>query len=303
MKLLSPLLLLALAVATAHAAEPASAPATHYPPFVLQGTQVRDLPFTAPGRQYQIQVALPPSYAKETRRRYPVIFVTDGYWDFPLLGCILGNFNYDKVAPECILVGLGYAGENLEHGRLRNWDLTPVPINIAPGNSGHAAEYLALLEREIIPLVEREYRVDSRHRILAGSSLGGLFTLYTMLTKPELFYGYVAVSPATGAANDWLFDYEAQFAKTGRPLKARLFISGAEYEWPGFLDAIQRFCRRIDSRKYKGLRSAYQLVATERHAGTKAEGYSRGLRHVLAPLAPESGPMVVAPPPPVRPAE
>jgi predicted alpha/beta superfamily hydrolase len=302
-KLLPPLLLLVLAFATAHAADPLAAPAANHRPFVLPRTEVRDLPFKAPGRQYQIQIALPGSYAKETRRRYPVIFVTDGYWDFPLIGCIHGNLNYDKVVPECILVGLGYAGENLNYGVLRERDLTPAPLDRSPGNSGYAAEYLALLEREIIPLVEREYRVDSRHRILAGSSLGGLFTLYAMLTQPELFYGYVAVSPAAGSANDWLFDYEAQFAKTGRALKARLFISGAEYEWPGFLDAIQRFCRRLDSRKYKGLRGSYTLVATERHAGTKAEGYSRGLRFALAPLAPESGPMGVEPPPPVMPVE
>lgn len=284
-KPLRPLLLLLGCAASALGAAPT------YPPFVMPRTEVRDLPFKAPGRQYQIQVGLPASYATKPQQHYPVVFVTDGYWDFPLISCTLGNFVYDKVAPECIVVGLGYAGENLNYGKLRTWDLTPAPIERDPSNSGHAAEFLALLEKEIIPLVERDYRVDPRHRILAGSSNGGLFTLYTMLTKPELFGGYIAVSPAAGSAGDWLFDYEKRFAKTGQPIKARLFISGAEYEWPLFVDAIKRFALRLDGRKYSGLRCSFDLIKGERHAGTKAEGYARGMRYVLAPLAPESGPM------------
>lgn len=282
-------LALLLVAGAAFAADPAPAPP--YPPFTLPRTEVRDLPFTGPGRQYQIQIGLPGSYATKPRQHYPVVFVTDGYWDFPIICCFLGNFVYDRVAPECIVVGLGYAGENLDHGRLRDWDLTPAPIDRAPGTSGHAAEFLALLEKEIIPLVERDYRVDPRHRILAGSSNGGLFTLYTMLSRPELFSGYIAVSPAAGSAHDWLFGHEARFARTGRPIKARLYLSGAEYEWPVFVDAIKRFALRLDSRKYPGLRCSFDLIAGERHAGTKAEGYARGLRFVLEPLAPESGVM------------
>lgn len=287
-KPLLPLLLL-LGIASALGADTHPAPA--YPPFVLRGTQVRDLPFKGPGRQYQIQIALPASYDTQKSRHYPVIFVTDGYWDFPTIVGNYNNFIYDKVVPECIVVGLGYAGDNLEYGVLRNWDLTPAPVDTAPDTSGHAAEFLALLTQEIIPLVERDYRVDPAHRILAGSSYGGLFTLYAMLTKPELFSGYIAVSPAASAANEWLFDYERQFAKSGRPIKARLFISGAENEWPRFLDAIKRFGLRLNERQYRGLRCSFDLIKGERHAGTKAEGYARGLRYVLAPLAPESGPM------------
>ena len=271
------------------AADPVTTPKP--PPHTLAGTELRVVSGHQPGRQYQLHIALPASFATSPEKRYPVLFVTDGYWDFPNLVSSYSNLIYDKVVPECLIVGLGYAGENLEYGVLRNWDLSPAPVFDQGENSGHAAEFLQLIEQEIIPLVEREYRGDPRHRVLAGSSLGGLFTLYAMLTKPELFEGYIAASPATGVANEWLFAYEEQFAKTGRAPKGRLFMTGAENEWPKFLGSIKRFDERLRQRHYAGLAYSFRLIDGERHAGTKAESYVRGLRYVLAPLAPETGPM------------
>jgi uncharacterized protein len=199
------------------------------------------------------------------------------------------NLIYDRVVPEVIIVGLGYAGENLPYGELRHWELSPVALD-EDARTGHAADFLATIEQTIIPFIDREYRTDTSYRVLSGSSLGGLFTLYTMYTKPELFQAYVAVSPAVGEGKDWLFGYEDAFAKSGKPLKARLYMTGAEYEWPKFLDAIKRFDKQIAPRKYPGFVYQFRLIDGERHAGTKAEGYVRGMRFAFAPLAPETGP-------------
>ena len=284
------LALLLLPGAFASVSSSATAPAPKYPPHVITDSELRVLPPAANGRAYQLHVRLPASYAKETDRYYPVLFVTDGYWDFPTIVTGYDNLIFDKVMPECIIVGLGYAGENLDYGKLRGWELSPAPLNFMDNSSGHAAEFLDTLERTIIPFIARNYRVDPSYRVLAGSSLGGLFALYAMYTKPELFQGYIAASPAVGVHDDWLFDYEKAFAKSGRPIKARLFMTGAENENPGFLDGIKRFDRHISPRKYPGFVYAFRLIDGERHAGTKSESYVRGMRFVFAPLAPESGP-------------
>ncbi len=268
----------------------ATPPAPKYPPFVITNSELRVLPPAANGREYQLQVRLPASYAAETDRRYPVLFVTDGYWDFPTIVTGYDNLVYDKVVPECIIVGLGYAGENLNFDKLRGWELSPVRLNFMDNSTGHAAEFLGILEQTIIPFIAQNYRVDPSCRMLAGSSLGGLFTLYAMYTKPELFQGYIAASPAVIVHSDWLFGYEAAFAKSGRPIRARLFMTGAEDERPDFLDSIKRFDQQISPRKYPGLAYAFRLIDGERHAGTKSESYVRGLRYIFAPLAPESGP-------------
>lgn len=283
--------LLALFLATSSVALVGADSAPKYPPHALSGTELRVLPPHANGRTYQLHVSLPASYATETERRYPVLFVTDGYWDFPTMWTSYNNLIYDRVVPEFIIVGLGYAGENLDYGRLRGWELSPVPLEWSPDDSGHATEFLAYLEQEIIPFMEREYRADPKHRALAGSSLGGAFTLFAMYTKPELFEGYIAASPAVNLQNGWLFDYEKAFAESGKPLRARLYMTGAENEWPTFLAGIERFDRQIAQRNYEGFAYQYRQIDGERHAGTKAESYVRGMRFVFEPLAPETGRM------------
>ena len=280
------LALLALTLPAGPVAAQASQQA--FPPHTIGNSQLRVLAPTAAGRHYQLHISLPASYAKETTRRYPVVFVTDAYWDFQKIDAIRGGLVYDRVVPEFIVVELGYAGENLDYNNLRRWELSPAPFG--GEGSGHAADFLRTIETEIIPFVEREYRADPSYRVLAGASLGGLFTLYSMLTRPDLFRAYIAATPAVAVDNNWLFGYEDAFAKASRPLKARLFVSGGGNESPGFLGGILRFNQRIASRKTPGLAYEFRIIDGERHAGMQFESYVRGLRFAFAPLAPESGP-------------
>lgn len=267
----------------------AAGPAPAHPPHTIGNSELRVLPRNAAGRHYQLSIGLPASYAKETARRYPVVYVTDGYWDFQKLDAIRGSLVFDKVVPEFIIVGLGYAGENLNHGSLRNWELSPVQMGGNP-ESGHAADFLKTIETEIIPFVEREYRADPAHRVLAGASLGGLFTLYSMYTKPDLFQGYIAVTPAVVLGNDWLLAYEEKFVQAGGQLKGRLYTTMGENEGVGFLGGILRHNARVQSRKYPGLAYEFRIIDGERHAGMQLESYTRGLRFIFAPFAPEHGP-------------
>ena len=256
---------------------------------VIENTEVRTLPRATNGRDYLLYVALPDSYAKEPQRRYPVFYLCDGYWDFNLVKGFYGNLIYDKVVPEFILVGFGYAGNKPDYGKLRQWDYTPVP-DTRPGNdpqaSGHGAEFLAVVEHQFIPFMEQTYRADPSYRVLGGSSLGGLFTLYALFSKPGLFQAYVAPSPTANWADDWLFQLEEAYAQSGRKVRGRLFMTGAEKEWPDLLEAIKRFDVQLSKRANPGLAYQFRLIDGERHAGTKAESYNRGVRFAFAPLAP-----------------
>ena len=44
-----------------------------------------DVPDPVSKRGYQVFVALPPSYAKQPQRRYPVLYVTDADYAFPII--------------------------------------------------------------------------------------------------------------------------------------------------------------------------------------------------------------------------
>src|SRR5947207_1431963 len=154
------LVALALALAGAGACRdraPAPAPPPVAPPAAAPETidhsEVHDLRRSANGRDYRIAVAVPDSYATHPERRYPVLYVTDGYWDFKLMKSIVGGLVYDEFIPEVIVVGIGYPGDAPDYGRLRRWDLTPVPDSPAEdagkGPSGHARELLDVLEQQI----------------------------------------------------------------------------------------------------------------------------------------------------------
>lgn len=283
MKLPLPALLaLIVALPLARAAEPA------YPPHVLRNTQIRTLPRSANGRDYQLFVALPPDYAT-SGKKYPVLYICDGYWDFTLISGFYGNLIYDRVVPHFIIVGFGYqhAATNAEFDVLRRHDYTLVSDGNDPKGerSGHAADFLAVVETEIIPFVEMEYRVDPSFRALSGNSLGGLFSLYAMFAKPGLFQAHVAASPACPPA---LFEFEKKFAADHPHLPARLFMTGAEKEGRGFLADIKRFNERLQSRRYEGFKYQWRLIDGEGHTGTKAESYNRGLRFAFEPLKPAS---------------
>jgi predicted alpha/beta superfamily hydrolase len=266
-----------------------AADAPVFPPHTIGNSQLRVLPRNADGREYQLHIGLPASYAKDKDRHYPVVFVTDGYWDFEKMNAISGPLVYDKVVPEFIIVGLGYPGENLDYGKMRRWELSPVRFDGDPG-TGRAENFLRTLENEIIPFVEREYRIDRANRVLAGASLGGLFTLYAMYSKPQLFSGYLAATPAVVLGNSWLLDYEETFVAEKRALVTRLFVSVGENESPAFRRGIMRYHERVSSREHDGLAYQFRVIDGERHAGMQTESYTRGLRFIFKPLAPETGP-------------
>jgi predicted alpha/beta superfamily hydrolase len=263
-----------------------------FPPQTVAGSEVRVLPRAANGRAYQLYVGLPDSYEEEPERRYPVLYLCDGYWDFNLVKALASNLVIDKAIPEIIVVGMGYPGERPDYGRLRRWDLTPVPAKYEGANydgpSGHGQEFLSVIEHEIIPLVEREYRGDPSYRALAGSSLGGLFTLYAMLARPGLFAAYVAPSPAAQWAEDWLLGFEDAFHRSSQPLGARLFMTYAENDPAMILDGIKRFDARLRARAYPGFAYEGRMIEGEGHTGAKAEGYNRGVRFAFSPRSPQA---------------
>src|SRR6266498_3010150 len=138
------------------------------------------------GQEYVLQISLPAGYAN-SNRKYPVVYLMDSQWDFPLLTALYGQQYFDGFIPEFIIVGITWSGEHPNPDSLRARDYTPRNEKRLP-QSGGADKFLSVIKNEIFPLVESNYRV--------GCSLGGLFTMYTLFTHLEMFNRYVAASPA-----------------------------------------------------------------------------------------------------------
>src|SRR5450432_1784267 len=83
-----------------------------FPKVTIPGSEVRTMKSTSTGRGYDLYVHIPSSYGQDKARKYPVLYILDGQWDFKLMDSELGGLVYDKFVPEMILVGITYSGEN-----------------------------------------------------------------------------------------------------------------------------------------------------------------------------------------------
>ena len=73
--------------------------------YTLENTEVRDIHAKALNRDYQAYVALPDSYT-DGNKRYPVLFVVDANYSFPIVRNIAQRLNKHAGMEEVIVVGL-----------------------------------------------------------------------------------------------------------------------------------------------------------------------------------------------------
>lgn len=72
----------------------------------VPGSRVRRITSSiVSGQEYELQIMLPSGYDK-TDKKYPVVYLMDSQWDFPLATALYGEQYYDGFIPELILVGV-----------------------------------------------------------------------------------------------------------------------------------------------------------------------------------------------------
>jgi len=228
-------------------------------------------------QQYELQILLPAGYNKSDKK-YPVMYLMDSQWDFPLAAAVYGQQFYDKFIPEMIFVGITWAGPNANPDSLRARDYTPTTESRLP-QSGGAANYLSFMEKELIPYVENHYRAAGQPRGLMGSSLGGLFTLYALFTKPNLFQKYIAASPAVGWDKEVIYKYEQDYFQQHPTAPAKLYmvVGGVENTVP-----FSKMAEQLAGRHYSQLQMETRILDHIGHSGSKGEGFARGLQFVFA---------------------
>ncbi|MBB1399158.1 alpha/beta hydrolase [Pseudoalteromonas sp. SG44-8] len=146
----------------------------------------------------KVFIRLPSNF--EPNKRYSLIIRTDGNFNLTQWDSVMAEL---PAQQDTILVSI----PNQFWTFTRNRDLVPPyarqdvntqarpPSENSPELFGKADQFLAFIEGELLPYLESHYKLDN-NRVLSGYSAGGSFVLYTMSTKPWLFNGYFAFSPA-----------------------------------------------------------------------------------------------------------
>lgn len=256
-------------------------------PYQLIGTQVWDVPDPVSGRRYQVFVSLPASYAENPERQYPVLYVTDADYAFPILRQIARRLNLNEpMVEEFILVGLSYAPD--EGGMAsRSRDYTPVAIN---DRTGGGAAYQTYLKSQVLPFVEQRFRADPDRRVLLGHSYGGLLGAQILFSDPQMFDGYILGSPSFWFGDLAMMRTEAAYAEAHDDLPARVHMYIGEYEVPNagtrsnrydMLGDTARMAARLRSRDYPGLTLTDEVLNDEDHLTVAPRGFTHGLLAIL----------------------
>lgn len=155
-------------------------------------------------------VYLPPGYEEQPQRRYPVLYMHDGQNLMSARTAAFGvEWGVDEAAQQLILSGqlepLIIVGIYNTEDRILEY--TPVPQE--PYGGGRAPDYGRLLTEVIKPLVDSTYRTrpEPESTGLAGSSLGGLVSLYLGLERPDVFRRLGVISPSVWWAQRQILEH------------------------------------------------------------------------------------------------
>ncbi len=188
------------------------------------------------GAERQVNIVLPPDYAAEPERRWPVIYQLDGAMKQDLMmgaGLMRWNALWGR-SQDAIVVGI--------ETRDRQRELLPTTADAAERakypTAGESAAFRHWIAQVVKPMVEARYRHDGT-AFLVGESAAGHFVVETWEQTPSLFTGYAAISPSL----QWDFEAlsrRALGAGTRPPLYLSLVDEGGATE-TGMLRLLDAF--------------------------------------------------------------
>jgi uncharacterized protein len=221
------------------------------------------------GEERTVLVRVPFGYERSTQK-FPVAVMLDAHApQNGMTGSIIESQAAAGVMPEMILVGI----QNTNRTR----DLTPTRTERP--DSGGTDKFLDFIETELLPFVEKNYRTEP-YRVFLGHSLGGLTVVYTMITRPHLFGGYVAASPVLNWDNDLVIKKSEELFKANKKFRKSLFISlGNEPELTAGFNSYKDLLRKSAP---DGLDADFEHWTDEDHGSIVMRAYLAGLRKTFS---------------------
>jgi predicted alpha/beta superfamily hydrolase len=185
---------------------------------------------------FSILVSLPAEYDSKKNIKYPVVYLLDANLYFDIVTATLKKYAEVGMLPPAVLVGIGYKDlQTMDSLRSRDFTYPAAIPEYEMSVSGKADKFLSFINTELVPDIDTKYSVDKNSRVLVGHSLGGYFTVYALhqnlLTKNNIFSGYVAASPSTHYNHNYILDELAKLNIDNEPkIKSYITFGGLEDE-------------------------------------------------------------------------
>jgi metallo-beta-lactamase class B len=228
------------------------------------------------GRQRRVWIYLPPGYSSGSTR-YPVLYMHDGQNVFDNATSFVGEWGIDET-----LDSLNALGDRdvivvaVDHGGDKRFDEYS-PWKNAKYGGGEGDKYVEFLVNTLKPYVDSHYRTlpDRLNTGVAGSSMGGLISLYAIVKHPEVFGRAGIFSPAFWVAPE---SYTFVSRSPALPGDSRLyFVIGAQ-EAADSTEAASYVKNQedmVDSLVAHGLRRGVNVVSVARADGKHSEWFWR----------------------------
>jgi predicted alpha/beta superfamily hydrolase len=201
-----------------------------------KNVKVIDTAFYMPqlNRYRRVWIYLPASYGTSSKK-FPVMYMHDGQNIFDDITSYSGEWGVDEAldslgakTQECIVVGI----DNGRDKRLNEYcpydfDLKGIAANY-PSGKGEGPQYVDFLVKTLKPFIDKRYRTlkDGKSTFVAGSSMGGLISLYAVLKYPKKFGGAGVFSPAFWVGPKIMEDIKAK----GRKVNAKIYFYAGNEE-------------------------------------------------------------------------
>jgi alpha-glucosidase len=180
-----------------------------------KNVHVVDTAFLIPqlNRTRRVLIYLPQDYAT-SKKRYPVLYMHDGQNVFDNLTSFAGEWNVDETLDsignhrkEMIVVAIDHGGSK----RINEY----CPYDMEKFGEGEGDKYVDFLVKTLKPFVDKNYRTlkSKKNTFIAGSSMGGLISMYAVLKYPGVFGGAGIFSPAFSVGPKIFDDMKARGGK------------------------------------------------------------------------------------------
>lgn len=177
-----------------------------------------------------IDVWLPPDYEKNSKKRYTVVYMHDGQNLFNPKDAANGvDWGVDETMTRliesgeikaAIIVGIWHTPKRtlefipqkaFSNKRRAALEEDAKTLALAHPETG-SDNYLRFLVDELKPFVDRTYRTlpDRKNTFVAGSSMGGLMSLYALSEYPDVFGGAACISTHFPLGKGAMLDYMAK---------------------------------------------------------------------------------------------
>jgi predicted alpha/beta superfamily hydrolase len=209
-----------------------------------------------------------------TQNTYPVVYLLDGTAHFVHATGVVHFLSQNDQIPQMIMVAI----PNTDRGR----DLTPTRVEVEgrTTTSGGADNFLKFIEDELKPKIDSTFRT-SPYNILIGHSLAGAFTVYSMVTKPELFDSYISISPGLTWDNEFIIKRAENFFRSNKDFKADLFITFAD-EIGEMKESMDKLVKLLETSAPQNLRWEFSSRPNQNHGTVVHNSIYDGLEYIYS---------------------